>query len=73
MQGQLEEIVVTTPDMSCGHCVASIESEVGAVSGVQSVKADLATKRVKIAFDPALVTVPAIESVLDDAGYPVAK
>jgi copper chaperone len=73
MQGQLQEIVVSTPDMSCGHCVAAIESEVGAVSGVQSVKADLSTKQVRIAFDPNLVTIPAIESVLDDAGYPVAK
>jgi copper chaperone len=73
MNQQLQEIVVVTPDMSCGHCVASIEREVGALSGVQSVKADLPTKRVSIAFDPAVVTIRAIEATLDDAGYPVSK
>jgi len=69
----LERIVVSTPDMSCGHCVATIEREVSAVDGVESVNADLATKQVTIAFDPAQVTVPQIEETLDEAGYPVAK
>jgi copper chaperone len=69
----VEQIVVTTPDMSCGHCVASIEQEVGAVPGVESVKADLPTKQVTISFDPARVAVPRIEEALDEAGYPVAK
>lgn len=73
MSNVVEQIVVTTPDMSCGHCVASIEKEVGAVPGVTSVKADLATKQVTIAFDPAQVTVPQLEETLDEAGYPVAK
>lgn len=73
MNGQLEQIVVITPDMSCGHCVASIEQEVGALAGVQSVKAELPTKRVSISFDPSVVTFPAIEATLVEAGYPVAK
>jgi copper chaperone len=69
----IEQIVVTTPDMSCGHCVASIEEEVGALAGVETVKADLETKQVTISFDPGKVSVPQIESALDEAGYPVAK
>jgi copper chaperone len=73
MTSQLDQIVVTTPDMSCGHCVASIEQEVGALAGVQSVKADLPTRKVSISFDPAVVTVPAIEAALDQAGYPVSR
>lgn len=73
MNSTTEQIVVTTPDMSCGHCVASIESEVSALAGVESVKADLPTKQVTIAFDPTRVTVPQIEATLDEAGYPVAK
>ena len=73
MVDTLERIVVSTPDMSCGHCVAAIEKGVGAVAGVASVTADLPTKQVTIAFDPARVTVPQLEETLDDAGYPVAK
>jgi copper chaperone len=73
MSATIEEIVVTTPDMSCGHCVAAIEGEVGALPGVRSVNADLESKRVTIAFDPSVVAVPQIEATLDEAGYPVAK
>lgn len=73
MSSHVGQIVVITPDMSCGHCVASIEQEVGALKGVQSVKADLPTKKVSISFDPGVVTVPAIEATLEEAGYPVSK
>ena len=69
----VEQVTVTTPDMSCGHCVATIEAEVGALPGVASVAADLPTKRVEIAFDPSRVTLAQIEETLDEAGYPVAK
>jgi copper ion binding protein len=59
--------------MSCGHCVATIEYEVGELDGVEEVDADLATKQVTIAFDPAQVTVAKLEETLDEAGYPVSK
>jgi copper chaperone len=70
---QFDQIVVVTPDMSCGHCVASIQREIGALAGVQSVTADLPTKQVAISFDSSVVTTATIEAALDDAGYPVAK
>lgn len=73
MSANVEQIVVTTPDMSCEHCVASIESNVRELAGVQSVKADLSTQKVTIAFDPSRVDRAKIESTLDDAGYPVAE
>jgi len=73
MLSAIEQIVVVTPDMSCGHCVAAIEGDVSALAGVQSVKADLPTKQVTISFDSGKVTTSQIEAALDDAGYPVAK
>ena len=73
MQSALEQIVVVTPDMSCGHFVTAIEGDVSALAGVQSVKADLPAKKVTISFDPGQVTSIQIEAALDDAGYPVAK
>ena len=73
MADTLERIVVNTPDMSCGHCVATIEKEIGGLTGVESVKADLPTKQVTIAYDPARVSVPQLEETLDEAGYPVAR
>ncbi len=45
---------VTVPAISCGHCVNTIQNEVGEVSGVSAVKADEHTKQVTIQWaDPA--------------------
>ena len=73
MSNTLDRLVVTTPDMSCNHCVATIEREVAELDGVDDVDADLATKQVTISFDPSRVTVAQLEATLDDAGYPVAR
>ena len=44
-------VTYTVPAISCGHCTHTIETEVGELQGVQSVKADEATKKVEITFD----------------------
>jgi len=69
--GTIERITVTAPDISCGHCVASITGAVGALDGVQDVRADEVTKRVEVAFDPSRVTRTSIEATMAEEGYPV--
>lgn len=66
-----EQATLTAPDISCGHCVATVERAVAAIPGVERVAADAATKRVTVAFDPTRVSLARIEAVLSEAGYPV--
>ena len=73
MATMMEHVTLTAPDISCGHCVATVQDAVGKLAGVASVKADESTKQVQVAFDPNRVTVEQIEAQLDDAGYPVSK
>ncbi|MGI8477864.1 MAG: copper ion binding protein [Thermomicrobiales bacterium] len=73
MNSTIQQITLTAPDISCGHCVATVLGAVGALDGVRSVLADAETKQVAIAFDQSRVSLPQIEAALDDAGYPVAK
>ncbi len=50
----LEERTVTVPNMSCGHCSATIEREISDIDGVEVVSANVATKSVRIAWhEPA--------------------
>ena len=62
-------VTYTVPAISCGHCVHTIETEVGELQGIQSVKADEATKKVVITFDT-----PAdenkIKALLAEINYP---
>lgn len=66
-----ERVSLTAPDISCEHCVSSIQQAVGELQGVESVSASEQTRVVDVRFDPSLVTVDRIRAVLDDAGYPV--
>jgi copper ion binding protein len=63
-------VTYTVPAISCGHCTHTIETEVGEMKGVQSVKADQATKKVQITFDtPA--SEESIKTLLAEINYPV--
>ncbi|MFH2039581.1 MAG: heavy-metal-associated domain-containing protein [Chloroflexota bacterium] len=67
----MKTVKYSVPNISCMHCVHTIQSEVAELAGVQSVKADAGQKQVEIVFDdPA--TEEKIKSVLADINYPVA-
>jgi copper chaperone len=67
------DITLSVPDVSCEHCVNTINGALGALAGVQSVSTDIPTKTVHLSFNPAQVSMDKIEATLDDAGYTVAK
>jgi copper chaperone len=73
MASMVESVTLTAPDISCGHCVATVKSAVGALAGVASVEANEATKKIDVSYDPNRVSLDQIEAALDDAGYPVKK
>lgn len=59
----------TVPNISCGHCVHTIESEVAELAGVTSVKADQASKQVTVNWqEPA--SWEKIQSLLQEINYP---
>lgn len=68
----METRTFTAPDISCEHCKAAIEREIGAMSGVQTVTVNIPTRQVTVAYDPSRITIEDIETKLDDEGYPVA-
>lgn len=63
-------LVYSVPSVSCGHCRAAIEEEVGTVEGVQAVEVDLDAKRVTVSgtdLDDA-----SVREAIGEAGYEVA-
>jgi copper chaperone len=65
-----EQTYVVT-GMTCGHCVGSVSSEVGAVVGVESVAVDLASGRVTVTG--AGYSDEQIRAAVDEAGYQLAS
>ncbi len=62
-------IVYEVPGISCGHCKNAIESEVGAVDGVDRVTVDVEARTVEVVGD---APDEAIRAAIDEAGYEVA-
>ncbi|HZJ03384.1 MAG TPA: copper ion binding protein [Thermoleophilia bacterium] len=60
------------PDVSCGHCKASIESALGAMGGIETVDVEVDQKTVDVAFDESTITEEQIKAALAEEGYPVA-
>ena len=62
-------VTYSIPNISCNHCVHTIQSEVSELAGVASVKADLASHTATIVFDtPADEEI--IKSLLAEINYP---
>ena len=64
-------VTYSVPNISCGHCVHTIQMEVGDMDGVESVVASADTKKVEIVFN-AETNEEAIKALLAEINYPVA-
>ena len=65
-------VTYSVPNISCGHCVHTITTELKELAGVEDVTASTDNKQVVVRFD-APATREAIESLLAEINYPVAK
>jgi copper chaperone len=64
---------VSVPNISCGHCVMTIEREVGELGGVSAVKADQATRNVTVSWDPDATSWDAIAELMKEINYAPAE
>jgi len=64
------EITYTVTGMSCGHCKAAVEGEIGQVAGVEFVEADVDSKLVVVRGDG--LDDAALRAAIDEAGYEAA-
>ena len=63
-------VTYSIPNISCGHCVHTIQSEVSELAGVKSVEASAESKTTTITFElPA--TEEQIKALLEAIHYPV--
>lgn len=61
----------TVTGMTCGHCVQSVQTEIGKIDGVTGVDVDLASGRVVVEGN-APISDADIAAAVDEAGYELA-
>lgn len=64
-------ITLTVAGMTCGHCEASVTTEVSKVPGVTSVAVDLTTKLVTVTGSNLDRT--SLVEAIDEAGFDVSQ
>jgi copper chaperone CopZ len=62
-------VTYSIPNISCNHCVHTIQTEVSELAGVSLVKADVNTRTATIVFD-APADEKKIQSLLAEINYP---
>ncbi|KIL52389.1 copper chaperone CopZ [Jeotgalibacillus alimentarius] len=67
----MSQVTLNVEGMSCQHCVKAVESNVGEMSGVDSVKVHLDQGTVDVDYQDSSVTVDQIKNVIEDQGYDV--
>lgn len=58
------------PNISCGHCVMTIQREVGELAGVVSVKAEADSKTVTVEWNEPDTNWDGIRALLEEINYP---
>jgi copper chaperone len=68
----MAQATLEAPDISCDHCIMTIEKAVTKL-GARFVSGDPESKVVTLEYDPATVSLESIEDALEEEGYPVKK
>lgn len=63
----MDTLSFTVPGMTCGHCKAAVEGEIGKLGNVTSVAVDLDTKAVVVQGDA--LDQDAVFAAVDEAGF----
>lgn len=72
-QVEVQETVLSVPEISCEHCVHTINGALGKLTGVEAVETDIPSKTVRLRYDANQLSLETIEATLDEEGYTVAK
>ena len=66
----METVTLSIPNISCHHCIMTVQRETGFVEGAEFVSADLDTKQAVVKVKDQ-ATLQSLKETLAEAGYPV--
>jgi len=62
-----------SPDISCPHCVATVERTARQFDGVEAVDADINTQTITLTYDPTKADLVKITDALEEEGYQIQR
>ncbi len=68
----MTETTLNVEGMSCAHCKAAVEEELGKLPGVEYSNADPGAGTVEVRYDEGKVTNADLKGAVEEAGYRIA-
>jgi len=68
----MTETILKVEGMSCAHCKAAVEEELGKLPGVEHSNADPQRGTVEVRYEEEKVTADDLKGAVEEAGYSVA-
>jgi copper ion binding protein len=65
----MSTVTLAIEGMTCGHCVAHVESALRGLDGISSVEVVLREGRAIVSLDPSRATPERLIAAVDEAGY----
>ena len=69
MSSAVETVEVGVEGMTCHSCVSLIESVIGELDGVESVRVSLEEKRAAIVYDRTKTSTETLHTAIEDMGF----
>lgn len=68
----MSNVTYNIPNITCGHCVRTIQTELSEMDGVTRVVASETTKQVEVEFSPP-ANEEGVKALLAEINFPAAK
>jgi copper chaperone CopZ len=68
-----QRAILEAPDISCDHCIQTIQKVVEKLPGVKFLSGEPESKQVSVEYDPDETSLDLIEAAMEIEGYPVKK
>lgn len=68
-----QQATLEAPDISCDHCIQTIQKAVEKLPGVKFLSGEPEKKQVSVEYDPDEASLDLIAAAMEVEGYPVKK
>jgi copper chaperone len=68
----MDKVTLSVPNITCNHCIMTIQRELGDMEGVVKVEGDVEKKEITVKWE-APANLDKIKSTLKDINYPAAE
>lgn len=65
----MKKVVLSIPEISCGHCTSSIDGALSELDGIISATSSVDKKETEVTFEEEIISLGAIIEVIDDIGF----